>query len=861
VFLNDPHQILLHEQDYIIIQDPQREINPLLLAQITKLTQEKDNELKGEALILGEFAEDNFKLSPCRVPFSLDSVIKYPPKGLVSQIISYHKPDGIYLGDIVTSPSTTDPFLISPQFFERHVLCVASTGAGKSYSIGVLLEEILLKFKSAAVLLFDVHNEYWGLAQKNVGDEISSLSYEGYTPQEFSEQVLIFEKESLGLGTHFDLSRLRRLLDLSPAQENVLINLLSKPEKLDEILLKLKEADIHSGTRENLLLKINALKRQLLYTKDLDFHSMIQPGQVSIVRLDQYNDEAMRTLVVNEILTQLFEQKIQGKIANDQEIIIVLEEAHRFALRSDILIQLAREGRKFGIYEILISQRPGDLTGDIIANMNTLIALRIKSDKDLTKIRLMEGITSETVSVLPHLTRGEALIVGLQTGLSTPIKVRVRPRLTKHVNPQFDKMPEWLRRYSFSDRTGEVILKEKTDSVSPSINSDSNETDFTKQLVEREIKPFDYKDLANILSCEHVLILHKLTGICLYQYSISMLKIDPQLVSGFLTAITSLFTELKDELVKDRTISREFTEEIGDRAFKIIMIEGKYSATAMVLERPPKYKKRLKKRIRNFVYAFEDHFQSYIAEFLGNLDPFLKGISLLDRFLGMSLVGPVTLDINAVETNLYPHLLEIIKEQSEQLASSEGLYTKEILHHCLLDSDYSYLEIITSLIDLFREKILMPIDSNRRLPSFTIHREEKQEKGLEKVLENDIEQDIAIDKKNLEKLDIEWIEKLLSEIQENQLPEELKEDILVRNLIFESNVKLKGNTTKNEVVTEDELKNIIEKFVKFGFSLEKKTINPLSGVTVVLSSNNNSIIISIATYGENDFICVIGELE
>ena len=93
-----------------------------------------------------------------------------------------------------------------------------------------------------------------------------------------------------------------------------------------------------------------------------------------------------------------------------------------------------------------------------------------------------------------------------------------------------------------------------------------------------------------------------------------MLKIDPQLVSGFLTAITSLFTELKDELVKDRTIIREFTEEIGDRAFKIIMTEGKYSVTALILERPPKFKKRLKKRIREFVYAFEDVFNTYLIK-------------------------------------------------------------------------------------------------------------------------------------------------------------------------------------------------------------------------------------------------------
>ena len=129
------------------------------------------------------------------------------------------------------------------------------------------------------------------------------------------------------------------------------------------------------------------------------------------------------------------------------------------------------------------------------------------------------------------------------------------------------------------------------------------------------------------------------------------------------------------------------------------------------------------------------------------------------------------------------------------------------------------------------------------------------------VIDSNIEHEMVIDEKDLEKLAIEWLEVISSEIIENQLPDKLKEDILVRNLIFESNVKLKGNITRNEVVTESELMNILKKFVKKGFSLEKQTDNPLNGVIVVLSSNTSRIIISIATYGENNFICVIGELE
>jgi DNA helicase HerA-like ATPase len=574
----DPQGMIFHEQDFVLITDSKGETDRYLLGLITILTHEKNNAIKGTVSILGEFKKEKYKLFPSRVPISMDADINRPPEGIVSKVLSYQEDDGIYIGDIITSPISKDPFFISPEFLERHVLCVASTGAGKSYSIGVLLEEILLKFKKASVLLFDVHNEYWGLAQENTGAEIADLVQEGYFPREFSSRILVFEKESLGLGKKFGLQRIRRLLELSSAQENALMNILKDPEDLKAIEEKIEKADIHTGTRENLKSKITALKRLNLFSKELDISSLVKPGQISIIRLDQYTDEKKRAIMVNELLNQVFKKKISGKIPKDQEIIVILEEAHRFAHKSEILVQIAREGRKFGIYEILVSQRPGDLPDDIIANMNTLVALRIKSEKDTTKIRLMEGINTDTVAILPHLVKGEALIVGLQGEISIPIRIRVRPRLTKHIDPQIHQMPSTIRRYIELNAIQDLKVEMKE-------VKKVNEHKFEKIIPSNEIIPFDQKDLTNLLSFEHILILHKNTGICLFGFSTTILRIDPQLVSGFLTAISSLFSELKDEMVKNRTIIREFTEEIADRAFHIITVEGKYSVTAIILDR------------------------------------------------------------------------------------------------------------------------------------------------------------------------------------------------------------------------------------------------------------------------------------
>ncbi|MFX0171022.1 MAG: ATP-binding protein [Candidatus Hodarchaeota archaeon] len=872
-FLVNLLEASVQEQDFILITDTRNTIQEQYLAQVDKIIQSKEGEIRGTAIILGKIDPDNHSLSQCKFPISPMGQIEHPPKGLVSKIISYRGKQGIYLGDVITSSEKTDRFLISPDFLERHVLCVASTGAGKSYSVGVLLEEILLKFKSAAVLLFDIHNEYWGLAQPNDGQEANLLAHEEYSPQGFQNNILIFDKDSLGLGYRFDLPKLRRLLDLTAAQENSLMNIIKIPVSLDEIIPLIEESNIHSATRENLVAKIYSLKNVNLFNKSLDLEALICSGQVSIIRLDQFVDERKRTLLVNEILTQVFDNKTRGKLEREHEVVLVIEEAHRFASTSGILARIAREGRKFGIYEILISQRPGDLPDNIIANMNTLIALRIRSDKDLTKIRLMEGISTDTVSILPHLAQGEALIVGLQGGTRHPIKIRVRPRLSKHIDPQEDQMPEKIPRYR-------ELLTHK-DQDPKEIEEDEFVSDYDMKLdLSLEVKPFSHKDLTNLLACKHILLVHKNTGLCIFELGTTMFTIDPQLVSGFLSAISGLFSELKSQnLVKGRTIVRIFTEEIGDRAFKIITVEGAHSITTIILDRTPKYLNRFKQRMREFVYAFETEFNTQLEEFMGVLDHFTTATRLLDHYLGLSMSSPLQINNSYTGEITHPIIYEIINKQMDQLASFEGLFVEEIVNQCLLDSDYSYREIMTTLIKFFKEGILIPKNPSRQMPPFitqplltSLVEEQPQDQEITELMKTeeitygedliDKTKEVTLETiaPELEKEDITWFNEILAEIQPKPLPDSLKEDIIKRDLIFESSFRIKANTIRIETYKESELKLWANLMTKNGFVMDKKIRNPLNGMKIVLRADSIKIVSSIALLKNGDYIIIFGEV-
>lgn len=860
----------INEQDFILITDLKKIPQKQYLAQVSTLIQTKGEEIKGTAFILGEIDLKDFALSPCRFPVSPEAQISHPPEGLVSKIISYRGDHGIYLGDIITFNNQTDPFLISPSFLERHVLCVASTGAGKSYTVAVLLEEILMKFKSAAVLLFDTHNEYWGLTQQNDGPEIEHLNFEDYSPRGFLNSVLIFEKGSLGLGTRFNLPKLRRLINLTAAQENSLLNIIKKPLFLDDLMSLIQDSNIHSSTRENLISKIYSLENLRLFEKELDFKALIQPGQISIIRLDQFVDERKRNLLVNEILTQVFEKKLQGELAREHEIILVIEEAHRFANADEILPRIAREGRKFGIHEILISQRPGDLPDNIVANMNTLIALRIRSDKDITKIRLMEGISTETVSILPHLVRGEALIVGLHGGSHRPIKIRVRPRLSKHIDPQEDKMPENIPTYQ--PQLGEIKIKEvpTPSDIESGISTEIEQSDI--ELPSIEVAPYSHKDLTNLLACKHILILHKKTGICIFELGITMLRIDPQLVSGFLSAISGLFSELKNDLVKKRTILRIFTEEIGDRAFEILTVEGSNSLTAIILDRTPKYLAMLKQRLRNFSYAFETDFQEKLEDFVGVLDVFRPAIKLLDYHLGLSLITPIQINRAHKQEIPFPTLYEVISGQIDQLAITEGLFVEEIVNQCLFDSEYSYREITEAIIFYLSKGILVLTDRNRALPPLISQKPSIDLGSLEfeETIpeESEIEPtafDLATDEMDSEEIeqltevDINWFNELLSDVQKSPLPDSLKSDILERNLLFESTYRIKANSIRTLTYSEAELSRWATLMTSKGFIVHQKTTNPLNGVKVTLKTDLNTLVCSITQLKTGDYLIIMGE--
>jgi len=132
----------------------------------------------------------------------------------------------------------------------------------------------------------------------------------------------------------------------------------------------------------------------------------------------------------------LFQYKLYQSISERERdpVLLVCEEAHRYvpdrgeaeyAVAQSAIRRIAREGRKYGIGLMLVSQRPADIEGTVISQCGTWLILRLTNSADQQHVArfLPDGLLGMT-KALPNLAQQEAIFVG--EGAALPARVRIR---------------------------------------------------------------------------------------------------------------------------------------------------------------------------------------------------------------------------------------------------------------------------------------------------------------------------------------------------------------------------------------------------------------------------------------------------
>lgn len=179
------------------------------------------------------------------------------------------------------------------------------------------------------------------------------------------------------------------------------------------------EPDVDGGTEEDL---DTLLEGWLGHDKPLTILDLSGVPSTVLVRL------------IGSILRIVYEalfwsrEKTEGGVL--RPLLIVMEEAHRYVssesgnVAADIVKRIVKEGRKYGVGAMLVSQRPAEIDETILSQCGTLVALRLANPTDRGRVKgALPDNLSGLMDLLPVLRTGEAIIAGEAARL--PVRCRV----------------------------------------------------------------------------------------------------------------------------------------------------------------------------------------------------------------------------------------------------------------------------------------------------------------------------------------------------------------------------------------------------------------------------------------------------
>jgi DNA helicase HerA-like ATPase len=368
-----------------------------------------------------------------------------------------------------------------------HIGIFGGSGSGKSFGVRVLIEEFMKK--RLPVIVFDPHYEM-SFSEPLLPD----------LPAGFKESFdSCFQILTVGqdIGVRFDMltegdlcNLLGAVSPLSEAMESAARAVLLKKdslttfaERLDNLigLLENNEADYRqeffnrgSGPeREREWKRLKVLQNQVgqpaslravrwrLYSLKREgiFHeagiTRIEEGlrnqQVTVIRgsirmLRVYASYVLRNLYGKRREYRDALQKGQSA-ASFPPFLVVTDEAHNFAPKGDHsspslreFREIAQEGRKYGVFLVLASQRPALLDDTINAQLNTKIIFRTVRSMDLSVISEETDLGREEIRRLPYLTSGYGFISSPIVGRTVAVRIRAAKTRSPHQDNPFDEL-------------------------------------------------------------------------------------------------------------------------------------------------------------------------------------------------------------------------------------------------------------------------------------------------------------------------------------------------------------------------------------------------------------------------------------
>jgi DNA helicase HerA-like ATPase len=370
-----------------------------------------------------------------------------------------------------------------------HVGIFGGSGSGKSFGLRVMLEEMMNL--NIPTIVLDPHFEmdFSGIVDylpedKGVdySDKFKCLQvgvdvgvrFEDLSPQDLKNLLDASSPLTDAMNNVVDIlfkkkdsynSFYNRVRMLAEAQEEGSLDKIERKiqestsdlerqgwQKRKELYLNYDKSCPYSSVR-GILWRITRLYNEGIFNHDIrKIEEGLNQGKLMVIQGSTRILQVFSTYLINNLYHKRREYKDSLLNHNTCEyfppFVVVTDEAHNFAPKGydcpskAILKEISQEGRKYGVFLILATQRPTLLDETITAQLNTKLIFRTVRGSDIATIKEETDITEEEARRLPYLKTGDVFVSESARGRTIFARIRAANTTSPHTENPFDELKE-----------------------------------------------------------------------------------------------------------------------------------------------------------------------------------------------------------------------------------------------------------------------------------------------------------------------------------------------------------------------------------------------------------------------------------
>lgn len=385
------------------------------------------------------------------------------------------------------NPQREIPYLMDLRSMHHypHIGVFGGSGSGKSFGLRVVLEELMKK--GIPTIVLDPHFEMdfsekadYIEGETGFNDKFKCLQVGFHVGVKFEDLNAQDIKNLLDAASRLT-DAMNNVVDILFKRKNSfysfysLLQMLTEAQEegsLDRIQNKINEAEGSDEKKawekrkelylsydktcpynsvKGIMWRLKRLENEGIFSKDIrEIEEGLENGKLMVIQGNTRMLQVFSTYLLNNLYHKrrdykdaLYKQTVADYFP---PFIVVTDEAHNFAPKGydspskSILKEISQEGRKYGAFLILATQRPTLLDETITAQLNTKFIFRTVRASDIQTIKEETDLTMEETKRLPYLRTGDVFISSASMGRTIYARIRAATSSSPHTENPFDEL-------------------------------------------------------------------------------------------------------------------------------------------------------------------------------------------------------------------------------------------------------------------------------------------------------------------------------------------------------------------------------------------------------------------------------------